>query len=230
MLRRNCTKLKDLVSSDGWKSVEEIMAFTGLRSRRLATRFLEEIRSFLPGHYRELIQREDLNEQTDISPQKLLILSTCDTSVLEDQPIEGSEIFETWTVDEMSKKVLYNLCVKTVHKVALKERQPLKWTRSFGPNFPLREQWRSLYKFPLEKRSGDLQWRLINGAIATNRYVSRLDPAVRGECEFCGEEETVEHLFLNCKRLEELFKVLMEWFRGFGETFFRKCFYTGCKL
>ncbi len=42
MLRRNCTKLKDLVSSDGWKSVEEIMAFTGLRSRRLATRFLEE--------------------------------------------------------------------------------------------------------------------------------------------------------------------------------------------
>ncbi len=227
MLRRNCTKLKDLVRSDGWKSVEEIMAFTGLRSQRLATWFLEEIRSFLPGHYRELIQREDLNEQTDISPQKLLILSTCDTNVLEDQPIEGSDIFETWTVDEMSKKVLYNLCVKTVHKVALKERQPLKWTRSFGPNFPLREQWRSLYKFPLEKRSGDLQWRLINGAIATNRYVSRLDPAVRGECEFCGEEETVEHLFLNCKRLEELFKVLMEWFRGFGETFSESVFIGG---
>ncbi len=34
------------------------------------------------------------------------------------------------------------------------------------------------------------------GAIATNRCVSRLDPAVRGGCEFCGEEETVEHLFL----------------------------------
>ncbi len=91
---------------------------------------------FLPGHYRELIQREDLNEQTDVSPQKLLILSTCDTSVLEDQPIEGSETFETWIVDEMSKKVLYNLCVKTIHKEALKEQQPLKWTRIFGPNFP----------------------------------------------------------------------------------------------
>ncbi len=65
------------------------------------------------------------------------------------------------------------------------------------------------------------------GAIATNRYVSRLDPAVRGECEFCGEEETVEHLFLNCKRLEELFKVLMEWFRGFGETFSESVFIRG---
>ncbi len=55
---------------------------------------------FLPGHYRELIQREDLNEQTDVSPQKLLILSACDTSVLEDQPIVGSETFEIWTIDE----------------------------------------------------------------------------------------------------------------------------------
>ncbi len=39
---------------------------------------------------------------------------------------------------------------------------------------------------------------------------------LEGSVSFCGEEETVEHLFLNCKRLEELFKVLMEWFRGFG--------------
>ncbi len=74
------------------------------------------------------------------------------------------------------------------------------------------------------QKSGDLQWRVINKAIATNRYVSHLNPAVRGECEFCGEEETVENLFLNCKRLEELFKVLMEWFRSFGETFFQKVF------
>ncbi len=57
--------------------------------------------------------------------------------------------------------------------------------------------------------------------------MSRLDPAVRGECEFCGEEETVEHLFLNCKRLEELFKVLMDWFRGFGETFSESVFIGG---
>ncbi len=47
---------------------------------------------------------------------------------------------------------------------------------------------------------------------------------LEGKCEFCGEEETVEHLFLNCKRLEELFKVLMEWFRGFGETFSESVF------
>ncbi len=39
--------------------MEEIIVFTRLRSRRLATHFLEEIRSFLLGHYRELIQRID---------------------------------------------------------------------------------------------------------------------------------------------------------------------------
>ncbi len=151
--------------------------------------------------------------------------------MLEDQPIEGSETFETWTVDEMSKKVLYNLCVKTIHKEALKERQPLKWTRSFGPNFPLREQWRSLYKFPLEKRSGDLQWRLINGAISTNRYASHLNPAVtvEGSVSFVVKKRLWKIFFLNCIRLEELFKVLMEWFKSFGETFSERVFIGGVK-
>lgn len=46
-----------------------------------------------------------------------------------------------------------------------------------------------------------------------------LNPAVRGECNFCGQEETVEHLFLHCKHLEGLFRLLTEWFRELGEDF-----------
>ena len=149
----------------------------------------------MPGSYREVIQRKDLNEQTDFIPEKLLICSTYNNSMLEDHHIEDSDTSETWTIDEMSKTVLYNLCVKTVHKDSLKEQLPLRWTMKFGPAFPLRDQWRSLYKFPLEKRTADLQWRLIHRAIATNRYVAHFSPAVSGECGFCSQEETGAFIF-----------------------------------
>lgn len=32
-----------------------------------------------------------------------------------------------------------------------------------------------LYKLPLPKRSGDLQWRVLNGALATNMFLSKVD-------------------------------------------------------
>lgn len=222
MIKRNCTKLKHLVTEDGWKSIEDIMVFTGLRSHRLAARFLEEIHSFLPGQYRAILQEEDSSEEVKILP--LVVSSSCEFGGFE----EETGISKTWTVDGMSKEVLYILCVKNVHNDILKG-QLLKWTKKFGPNFPLRDQWRSLYKSPLEKRIGDLQWRLVHGAIATNSHVSHLNPIVRRECAFCGKEENVEHLFLSCTRLEDLFNVLKEWFRGFGETFSECIFIGGVK-
>ncbi len=64
----------------------------------------------------------------------------------------------------------------------------------FGTDF--KACWRSLYKLPVEKRTADLQWRLMFGAIATNRHVAHLNPAVGTECLFCGLDETVNHLLL----------------------------------
>ncbi len=32
-------------------------------------------------------------------------------------------------------------------------------------------EWRSLYKPPLSKRVGDIQWRLLHGAIAVNALI-----------------------------------------------------------
>ncbi len=62
----------------------------------------------------------------------------------------------------------------------------------FGTDF--KACWRSLYKLPVEKCTADLQWRLMFGAIATNRHVAHLNPAVGTECLFCGLDETVNHL------------------------------------
>ncbi len=66
--------------------------------------------------------------------------------MLEDQPIEGSETFETWIVDEMSKR-FYNLCVKTIHK---------RGTEGAAAVEVDKDLWGQT-----SQKSGDLQWREV---------------------------------------------------------------------
>jgi len=85
-----------------------------------------------------------------------------------------------------------------------------KWTGVLEPGSSPRSSWRSLYKKPIEKRLGDLQWQIVHWGIATNRYKAHLDPLHSVDCSFCGESETVNHLFVECSRLRELFCLLKD--------------------
>lgn len=102
-----------------------------------------------------------------------------------------------------------------------------KWTDFFGVLSSPRGCWRSLYKHPIDKRTGDLQWRIVHGAIATNRYVVHIDPSVGVGCPFCKEVETVFHLFVQCARLNYLFSFLSQWFIEIGEAFSYEMFIYG---
>ena len=42
--------------------------------------------------------------------------------------------------------------------------------------------WRLLYKPPLNKRLGDLQWRILKRSLAVNSFVSKINPAVSKKC------------------------------------------------
>ena len=38
--------------------------------------------------------------------------------------------------------------------------------------------WRLLYKPPLNKITGDLQWRILQGALALNGFIAKINPTV----------------------------------------------------
>lgn len=103
--------------------------------------------------------------------------------------------------EEVGEKALYISCVKASNANLLSGLPSTKWTAFFGTFSSPRGCWRSLYKRPNDKRTGDLQWRIVHGAIATNRYVVHIDPSVGVSCPFCTEVETVFHLFVQCTRL-----------------------------
>lgn len=78
----------------------------------------------------------------------------------------------------------------------LEKRTIYAWTDKLG-NVSL--QWRVLYKIPLKKRTGDLQWQVLNGTIAWNAFKSVINPVV---------EEMLFHILTDCNRFTELFKLL----------------------
>lgn len=73
----------------------------------------------------------------------------------------------------------------------------------------------------------DLQWRIIHGALATNRHRAHLDPSAGDECPFCQQSETVEHLVVSCTRLAGLFGLLKGWVEELGEVFSLPLFVYG---
>ena len=79
----------------------------------------------------------------------------------------------------------------------------------------------------MDKRTGDLYWRIVHGALAPNRYLAHLDPSMEDSCPFCLETETVYHLFVQCPRLGEMFRQLRGWFNSLGEGFSYSSFIFG---
>lgn len=81
-----------------------------------------------------------------------------------------------------------------------------------------------MYKSPLIKKTGDLQWRVLHGAIAVNAFVSLINSEVTEGCPFCLEKETIFHAFMHYGRLKPLFDILRKVFDSFNEFFSMKVF------
>lgn len=141
-----------------------------IKSTRLLYQVVEGVHAVLPGSFRELLgSRQRLTYR--LSP--LL-------------PLQGN-----------TKSVAGGKKATASKKAAQKEggsERPSLWSEGIGvagelgPSFSLRGCRRSQYKPPIEKRIVDLQWRIIHRLIATNRYVSLLDPSLGRSCLFCGDE------------------------------------------
>lgn len=86
-----------------------------------------------------------------------------------------------------------------------------------------------MYKKPIEKRSGDLQWRISHWILATNRYKVHLNSLQGEECLFCGLPETVFHIFIGCTRLLGILDVLKDLSHNFGFIFTNSFFIFGPK-
>ncbi len=149
----------------------------------------------------------DINPFLDIADPFPRLGITPDLEGMSGPLLDLNEL-ENLELGEAKGKILYKCFVKVFNKGTLNGRVDTVWRDKLGLNEEMKPVWRVLYKPPLIKRSGDLQWRILHGAVAVNAFVSVINSNVDDKCVFCGSRETIFHCFLECVRLQVLFNLL----------------------
>lgn len=224
----NIFKIGHFVSENGWITAEDLASKLGMRSVRATGKLLTQIVKSLPSDYILSLVTNNGENTIPAFPELVISANTRTWSETENSLL-SFKTPEPRLFSIAGKKSIYVMCVKTSNLFQLQSVRETKWKETIGPNASPKGCWRSLYKPPIEKRTGDLQWRIVHCIVATNCYRARLDPQIGEGCPFCGEPETVFHLFLNCKRLQPIFYQLEEWCQNLGEAFTPAMFIYGPK-
>lgn len=68
--------------------------------------------------------------------------------------------------------------MKSLNKTNLDTRIDSPWRAALQMGIDAKPQWRALYKSPLSKKDGHLHWRILQGGVTVNVFVSILSDDV----------------------------------------------------
>ena len=153
------------LTKTSWEPLGDI---TNIRSSRVLKRIVEEVLQSLSVPLRAFAENLTPADQWDDDCEYLfpsLIISPAADGWREESGLLLS--FKTPVLGNFSssgKKQLYVSCVKVLNLRSLAGVKETRWTDVFAAGCTPEGRWRVLYKPPVEKRVGDLQWRIIHGA------------------------------------------------------------------
>ena len=210
------------VAGPGLHNTQAVASLLGLRSSRQTRNILNQWSNRLSAEEHEMLREYssgvEVPDEGDPFPELSL---SVDQSGL-DKPMAISK--SMLDIQLLPGKSLYRYCVVAVHKGKLSTNRDTVWKQRLQGRAPV---WRLLYKPPLNKRTGDLQWRILQGALAVNVFLSKINPTVSETCPFCDQPETLVHCYLECHRLSVLFHVLKTVFLMCGEVWSEAGFIGG---
>ncbi len=69
-----------------------------------------------------------------------------------------------------------------------------------------KDTWKNLFKYHKETKLIEIQWKILHNIFPTNILLNRIGIKDTEKCEFCNEKDFVEHMFVNCKRIDRLWE------------------------
>lgn len=215
-------------------TASQLAAQLGWHSERLVKKLMVELRGCFSPRLREVLM-EELSRGTEPRQCSLfpgMIMSPAVGEGGEGSGENGGTLLTLHSVEELvfhavNSKILYKLCVKAVEFNRLRGLVDSKWRAHLSVEEGHRPVWRLLYKPPLIKRVGDLQWKILHGIVSTGRFLHRVDPSISELCAFCSAEESIFRTYSECEGLRPLFNLLKGVLSDLGAVFSKELFIFG---
>jgi hypothetical protein len=116
----------------------------------------------------------------------------------------SSDLSRSVILDRSTKQLLYLLSVILNFNNSRTKNSLSPWNSIINTNIPPYETYGHVYEKPQSMHEGDLNWRILHGAISTAKFCFRSGYELSDLCPYCGKQEDLTHLVLSCKRLEPL--------------------------
>jgi len=219
-------KMKSLIEVTG-KTLDNSDAFAqklGIRSIRTIHLLLKKFRETRSKEDLTFLSSRTVPNKMDHFPSMVIP----ETVLKMENSAVTSKILRDIVFDTMGGKSLYQVCVRVINKDKL-QRVDTPWRNHLKVEDGVNPVWGLIYKPPLTKKVGDLQWRVLHGIIAVNSFISILNPTVQDKCPFCTDRETIFHCFTHCERLKSLFVLLESLFSSVNERFTMSVYIFGFK-
>ncbi len=153
---------------------QKVASCIGVRSTRLAGKLLDLLKQKLTVEEKSLlinyVEGKVVPDNKDPFPEVYIIPDFKGANG------ELLKSLEELTINEANSKTLYRSCVKILTPKVLNGRVDTVWRDKLGLDQSITPVWRVFYKLPLEKKVGDLQWRIL--------HVHVINPTVCNLCPF----------------------------------------------
>jgi len=116
----------------------------------------------------------------------------------------SSELSRGVILDKSHKTNLYLLSVILNFNNSRTKKSLSPWNSILNTSIPPNEIYGHVYEKPQNMHEGDLNWRILHGAISTAKFCFRSGYERSDLCPYCGKQEDLTYLFLSCKRLATL--------------------------
>ena len=93
-----------------------------------------------------------------------------------------------------------------------------KWNRTLNLDFD-DKQWKVIYKICFKSVQDNyliwLQYKILNNILGVNRFLHKIKVSMEPNCRLCNDEdESIIHLYCNCRKVEPLWNNLSNWIRN----------------
>ncbi|KAL6464118.1 hypothetical protein MHYP_G00285090 [Metynnis hypsauchen] len=151
--RAGITKLGDLRFDEDWKSGEVLRAATGIMSVRLLQRIVGGVASSLPTFLKKALQHHSAGDQETFP--SLPIAAEMGDHQEEEGALLSFRTPQLAGFAEVSKKALYSICVKVLHRNSLDGLKESRWLGFVGTSFFSARQ----LEVPVQASNREARWR-----------------------------------------------------------------------